>query len=213
MGRIKEVFTMKYLSIDIETTGLDPERHQILEFAAIFEDSEKQLSFEELPKFHAYFSYNELIGEPYALQLNQDILRIISGLLELPEEAKIYHRIMDEFNPFEDHFFIWITELFGEENATVAGNNFGQFDYQFLRRNFPSLVDCFYHRFLDPGSMLVGYDSDRIPNLEQCLEMCEMEPTNLHTAIGDAWDVIRLIRYKWNNDRDIYYDRRYINES
>ncbi len=24
---------MKYLSIDIETTGLDPEKHQILEFA------------------------------------------------------------------------------------------------------------------------------------------------------------------------------------
>jgi len=31
---------MKYFSIDIETTGLNPEKHQVLEFAAVFDDLE-----------------------------------------------------------------------------------------------------------------------------------------------------------------------------
>lgn len=31
---------MKYVSIDIETTGLNPEVHQVIELAAVLEDTE-----------------------------------------------------------------------------------------------------------------------------------------------------------------------------
>ena len=43
---------MKYISIDIETTGLDPENCQILSIGAVIEDTLNQLPFEELPTFH-----------------------------------------------------------------------------------------------------------------------------------------------------------------
>jgi hypothetical protein len=42
---------MKYVSIDIETGGLDA-RYSLLEFAAVVEDTADQLPLEELPTFH-----------------------------------------------------------------------------------------------------------------------------------------------------------------
>lgn len=48
---------MKYLSIDIETTGLKPEDSDIVEFAAIYEDTENPLPFEEKVREGHVFNY------------------------------------------------------------------------------------------------------------------------------------------------------------
>lgn len=68
---------MQYLSIDVETTGLDKENHQILSIGAIFEDTEKKLSFEEIPKFHGAILHEELKGSPFAINLNKDLISTI----------------------------------------------------------------------------------------------------------------------------------------
>ena len=65
---------MKYLSIDIETTGLDSENNQILSIGAIVEDTENKLSFDEIPKFHACILADQLIGSPFALNMNRDLI-------------------------------------------------------------------------------------------------------------------------------------------
>ena len=44
---------MRYISIDIETTGLDAETNQILSIGAVVEDTNNLVPFDELPKFHA----------------------------------------------------------------------------------------------------------------------------------------------------------------
>jgi oligoribonuclease (3'-5' exoribonuclease) len=65
---------MVYLSIDVETTGLEKDRYQILSIGAILEDTTKKLSFEEIPKFHAAILHNEITGSPFALNMNKKII-------------------------------------------------------------------------------------------------------------------------------------------
>ena len=68
---------MKYVSIDIETTGLDPINNKILSIGAIVEDTENKLPFEELPKFHVAILHNEIVGSPYAINMNKDLIEAI----------------------------------------------------------------------------------------------------------------------------------------
>jgi len=68
---------MKYISIDIETTGLDPVNHKTLSIGAIIEDTENKLPYEELPKFHVAILHNELVGSPFAINMNRDLIESI----------------------------------------------------------------------------------------------------------------------------------------
>jgi oligoribonuclease (3'-5' exoribonuclease) len=68
---------MLYLSIDVETTGLEKDRYQILSIGAILEDTTKKLSFEEIPKFHVAILHNEITGSPFALNMNKKIIEAI----------------------------------------------------------------------------------------------------------------------------------------
>lgn len=68
---------MKYISIDVETTGLERDRYQILSIGAILEDTTKKLPFDEIPKFHAAILHNEITGSPFALNMNKDLIESI----------------------------------------------------------------------------------------------------------------------------------------
>ena len=50
---------MKYLSLDIETTGLDPNIHQIIEIGAVLEYS--HLPVDELPSFRILIKHKNLV--------------------------------------------------------------------------------------------------------------------------------------------------------
>jgi oligoribonuclease len=65
---------MIFISIDIETTGLERDRYQILSIGAILEDTSKKLPFDEIPKFHAAILHNEITGSPYALNMNKALI-------------------------------------------------------------------------------------------------------------------------------------------
>jgi oligoribonuclease (3'-5' exoribonuclease) len=47
--------------VDVETTGLEKDRYQILSIGAIIEDTSKKLPFDEIPKFHAAILHNEIM--------------------------------------------------------------------------------------------------------------------------------------------------------
>jgi hypothetical protein len=68
---------MKYLSIDIETTGLDRENDQILSIGAIVEDTNNLLPFDEIPKFHAAIKRENISGSMFAINLNRMLIRTI----------------------------------------------------------------------------------------------------------------------------------------
>lgn len=69
---------MKYVSIDIETTGLDPERYNILSVGAIVEDTTKKLPFDEIPKFHVAIKHLEVVGSLFAMNMNKELIDAIS---------------------------------------------------------------------------------------------------------------------------------------
>ncbi len=77
---------MKYLSIDIETTGLEKDRYQILSIGAILEDTEKKLSFDKIPKFNAAILHHEITGSPFALNMNRDLLDKIARYQNAKDE-------------------------------------------------------------------------------------------------------------------------------
>ena len=79
---------MIYVSIDIETTGLDHEKNQVLSIGAIIEDTDKKLPYEDCPKFNAIILQRELTGSPRAIDMNQEIIHYLSEYLEGNEDFK-----------------------------------------------------------------------------------------------------------------------------
>jgi DNA polymerase III epsilon subunit-like protein len=83
---------MKYVSIDIETSGLDVENNEILSIGVIIEDTEKKLSFDEIPKFKCIIVQNRINGSPRAITMNSKIIQLMSDYQEaksIEEKAKI----------------------------------------------------------------------------------------------------------------------------
>lgn len=77
---------MKYISIDIETTGLDADLNQILSIGAVIEDTLNPLPFEELPKFHAVIKRESVYGSIFALNLNKDLIQAMKDYSEARTE-------------------------------------------------------------------------------------------------------------------------------
>jgi oligoribonuclease len=79
---------MKYLSIDIETTGLDPETCQILSVGIIVEDTNNVLPYDKIPKFHCAINREHISGSPYAINMNKDLIGKISEYQTLRSDEK-----------------------------------------------------------------------------------------------------------------------------
>ena len=73
---------MLYVSIDIETTGLETEKYDVLSIGAIVEDTSKKLPYEELPKFHAVIKRQEITGSPFAINMNRDLIENMSKYMD-----------------------------------------------------------------------------------------------------------------------------------
>jgi len=79
---------MKYVSIDIETTGLDPALNNILSIAAIVEDTEAVLPRKEAPQIHIAIVHNALYGSYEAIDMNRDLISKISNWKNSGDEEK-----------------------------------------------------------------------------------------------------------------------------
>ena len=79
---------MRYVSIDIETSGLDPEKNKVLSIGAIIEDTENPLPFLECPRFNVIILQNEIVGSPRAISMNQSIISAMGNYLEGSKETR-----------------------------------------------------------------------------------------------------------------------------
>ena len=168
---------MKYVSLDLETTGLDPKDCQVLEIGMVHEDTENHgAPVEDLPHYRGLFSHPLIVGEPVALRMNRELLEEASRRGAHPghawEEVRIW-LLGQGYDP--------------DNKANLAGKNVGKFDYQFLP---PYIQEFFNHRCIDPGSVFIDWGSERIPGLQTLLG----EKAVAHTALEDAQDVVRLLR-------------------
>ncbi len=181
---------MLYVSIDLETTGLNPETCQVIEFAAVLADtSSPGRPVELLPSYSTYVTHPIYQGEPYALGMHAEawtrIAKKTPGWSYLPVGL-----LMKDFH-------CWLLDQGITSPITPAGKNFGSFDLNFLRK-FPGMEDLFGHRVLDPGSMYFDPAVDqKIPDLRTCLRRAGIDKPIAHTALEDALDVVSVLNYKF----------------
>ena len=139
-----------YLSIDIETTGLDPSCDQILQLAAVC----------PLGGYNVFVSHGRYSGNAFALSLNSWILEILS-------KGKDYRIVPADY--LYDHFVGWLKEVKLDCHRIFAlGKNFGAFDRQFLNALDPRFDKLFHYRSLDVGSLYA--DPLGIMSLKEIIE-------------------------------------------
>ena len=116
---------MVYCSIDIETSGLDHEKHKVLSIGAIIEDTETKLPYDECPKFNAIVLQNEITGSPRAITMNGGIIQMIGEYLEGTDETKHLMQTHSDYRFYKEdevvkEFYWWL-----EKNGYFQGNNSG----------------------------------------------------------------------------------------
>jgi len=193
---------MKYISIDIETSGLDPGKHEIMEFAAVLEDTEKDTTVEELPYFHAIFDHEEVLWDMKTLEFHQKLGNLIywdyrnqdnwpgdtcwMGLRDLVEQFKMW---------LKDRARVGLSKH-RQFEFNIAGKN-PHFDLSFLNEVEDWEDDIApHHRVLDPAILFwLPRKDGTLPNMQQCLDRANNNKwTVKHRALDDARDTIRLIR-------------------
>lgn len=174
---------MTIISIDIETTGLDFETCQILEFGAV-------LVQDGFPSFRALIKPDgPIVGEPRALAMHARLLDELAN-----GGGLAFHQAMANLTQFLHEYDV--------ESFTIAGKNFSSFDARFLgeERSWRKLTQQFKvpHRVIDVGSVYwcPDLDGDTPPNTETLLARFPRfasPPKFAHTALGDAQTVASLL--------------------
>jgi len=107
---------MKYCSIDIETTGLDPEECQILSIGAVIDDTDDIKPVEELPAFHAAVKRKNITGSTYAINMNRDLIQTINRYItsKYKEERDLIEattgmQFFDEYDIAKE-FYYWLAQ-------------------------------------------------------------------------------------------------------
>lgn len=188
---------MIFLSMDIETTALDPRNGHILEVGAVLIDTD--ITGANWPVYSKILLGESIYGEPVALAMNADILEEMSEELKRRENDPL----ANNYGFVEDGLFVgdfaeWLYSCYKQEDGpiTIAGKNFGAFDYRFLERYDFSKHISHHHRFLDIGNLLwvPGIDGSTIPDLRTCMKRYSITGNVEHRALDDAMIVARLIR-------------------
>jgi oligoribonuclease (3'-5' exoribonuclease) len=178
------MFRFPYVSIDVETTGLDVDKAHVLQLAAVYDVG---THIDSLPTF------NTVIRWPTIYYANEWALNFNRALFE-----KAYKKDgVVSIEQAREDFSKWLTYVQPGGRFTPAGKNVQGFDMPILGN---SVNDFSLRRFdlrsLDPGSMFAE-DFDHVPTLGEINKMTGREAVS-HDALDDCMDVVYAIRYKWN---------------
>lgn len=167
------------MSIDLETTGLNPRDHQILEIAAVvLVDKENPYYADSYWKFHRTIRHKQIYGDPVAIVMNTDLIK---------RSTELYY--CDEVEAMEQ-FDDWCKEVyegFYDEKITPVGFNVGSFDMQFLKETGELDLSRFSHRSLEVGSMYATIDGPaKSADFEHLAQKYSVEGKP-YEALYDAW--------------------------
>ena len=178
-------------SIDIETTGLDPERNQVLEIGVargeIYDDS-------PLDTWHCYVDHDELSANPFALNMNRDLLQEMHELRQTNPSRLISP---DKVFSLFQQWLTSICECFPYK-LIACGRNFNGFDLQFLKRL--GFVNTFRHRVVDPTVLYMRRGDEYPPSLEEAAKRAGLPPRKQHRALYDAIQSIGCVRSHFAKD-------------
>ena len=166
---------MKYVSIDIETTGIDNETTQTLSIGLVIEDTVNIKPLEELPQLEIAIVRERIEGEIFAINMNR---QLIADILEYKlarteeEQKEIEVRTKREYLREEDvakriFQFLW-------ENGALDG----KFDLPTTievvnGKTYPALTSKMKpYYFNAAGKNFANFDNkflERLPRWKQCL--------------------------------------------
>jgi len=176
---------MRFVSIDIETTSIEPHRGQILSVGAVLSDLADDRS---ISQFYQTIQHERLVGDLSAILMNSDLLRQIESGYGNPVS------IINAYYLFSD----WLQQHGVEGRLVAAGKNVASFDLAWLRHHCRPWADRFHYRTLDP-TIAYTLPTDTVPpDLGTCLSRAGLPARVTHNALSDAEAVARLIRYTFS---------------
>lgn len=187
---------MRYVSLDLETSGPDPLRHQVLELAVVVEDTKRLRPLAELPSFRRLLRHPEISGTAGALALNA---RLLAELADAKDGAPD-HCPAAEVLPQLREFLLaqgFRPDAKDRVRFIMAGKNVASYDLLFLRQlpGWGPLVRSDPAK-LDPAAFYLNWHKDsRLPSMSICKARAQLADTEVaHEALADALDVVRLLR-------------------
>lgn len=195
---------MRLVSIDLETTGLNPDTCEIIEFAAVLDNGCGD-PIHRLPTFRFRVKKPLYAGEPYALSMHSELLKDIANASvdTAPGDDRVGrpHELGWAFSR-------WLTrQEVPTHNFNAVGKNFANFDARFLNRMESGRGSFQWnHRVLDPASMYALRDSrdTAVPSTKECVRRAcrskafrdeySLLEGQTHCAVYDANVVIALAR-------------------
>jgi oligoribonuclease (3'-5' exoribonuclease) len=196
-----------YISVDLETTGVNLEKSEILEIGAVYDDGVSAI--ESLTKMEFIIQLDVIThAEPYAVNMNARLFKAMArregvslmlafdSITELFRQGAIAAAEWDQANKFNPRNKIYI-----------AGKNAASFDIPILksflkRHEYPSkvLFDSIHYQVLDVGSMYYAEFGGRIPSLSEISARAGRAEVT-HKALDDAMDVVYATRAKMKDSR------------
>lgn len=168
---------MKYVSLDLETTGLDKEC-AVIEVAVVLEDTDNpSVPVEDLPHRSWLVRPAQMFFANWiAMEMNHELLK------EAHEKGVDAARVWSDL---ESTLHGWGFDT--QNRGNLAGKNVAGFDRKFLP---PEIDRYFHHRCIDPGSVMIDWSRARVPGMHDLLG----EGNVSHRALDDARDVVRILR-------------------
>ena len=187
---------MKLLSIDIETTGLDPNYCSVLEIGAVLFQPQPSLAL--LPEERRWSTWETLIrhsriqGEPTALAMHSQLLAEISGRTPTHRTILTATAAMVGLRDFLRGHGIDADD----NQVTIVGKNFDAFDARFLQLlpgwNTEVAPLC-ARRTLDVGSLCFCPSDGGVVSLSECLSKLGIADQVSHRALDDATQVATCV--------------------
>ena len=167
---------MKYVSIDIETTGIDNENTQTLSIGLVVEDTVNVKPLQELPQLEIAIVRERIEGEIFAINMNR---QLIADILEYKMartdeerkeiEVRTGREYMYEENVTKRIFqFLW-------ENGALDGklDTIGMMEFV-NGKSYPALTSKMKpYYFNAAGKNFANFDNkflERLPRWKQCLK-------------------------------------------
>jgi len=187
-----------YVSIDIETTGIDDKSH-ILQISAVYDDLTSpisELKTIDLPIKHEVLTH----CEPYAMGMNAALLQNMMNkdfkTYSTSSAAKELLKFLEEVQQTDDKG--------RKQKIIMAGKNVASFDIPKLKLFFGSdeqMISKYIHyKTLDVGSLYYDVFKDNV-SLSEINKLTNRAAVS-HNALDDAFDVVHAIRHKLGVNRE-----------
>lgn len=181
------MITRRFAWIDIETTGLVPEKGYILEVACIITDHQlNELDeFEtviQLPLLVKLFPHRYMDDFVFKMHTDNRLLEECTDStmsVTLNTAQKEFYEFLEPYhNTFNDELYL-------------TGNSIGSLDIPFLRKHMPRVMDLVHYRSLDISGLRLG--------LEQIFNdvggfWLRNQPGSIHRALDDVKSSIKQLK-------------------